>query len=465
MIAMDYQPIGHINETVVAGAELEAESAITLMSLIEEKKSIEEEIQTKRESAFFRGESVFNVGLEDAKPSPIPEVELDDIISLNNGKWQTIIKECYSFRESRDPDRPLSRIEAVSEQVSLPMCDTNSMVFDTSDVTVMEKGGEEVVKIHINSTESIDLFVDRDDIKYYQGMYIPPITRDVSSLEEYINGFDKLSIRNHSEEAREILNHSKPETAGRNVKKTEVVLSHDLDKMSYIPKETYSMDEDSKLANDVSKMRSMSSLPNEKTKKFLFETLTNGYFSVETRSGLFRILTDNIDTAIKYSYGNSPEFIEQFCRLTGTKPVSIPQEEILLLTKKEIPDWSRDFNAEFPEKRSLTESEERRLYDFIDHPRFVDPTSDWTDKVESEEIILKLYENGVINQDEIVSYYASPWDKVKPTEESVINAIKSGDELRVRMSEIDEEYGTELIESIIIWEKRSIYRRSNYPQD
>lgn len=462
---MDYRPIGHLNETIVTGAELEAESSIRLMSLVEQKKAVEEEIQTERENAFFQGDSVLDIGIDDVDTSSVPDRDLEDLMSINNGKWRTIIEECYSFRESRDPERPLSRIEAVSEQVSLPISDVNTMIFDTGNVKVTESDGEEIVEIEINDSESITLFVQKDDMEYYQGMYVPPVTHEISSLKEYVSSFDKLTIRNHSEKAQEVLNHHKPETVDRDIKKTEIVLSHDLDKKTYLPKELYEMDEDSKLAEDVSKMRSMVPLPNEKTREFLFRTLQQGYFFTEVRSKLFRMIKGDESIVLKYSHASSPEYIDQFCQLAGINPVSIPQEDVILLTRKQIPDWIRRFNAEFPEKNSLTESERERLYDFINYPEFVDPISDWTETIRAKEILLELYENDMINQDEIVSYYANPWDEVKPTEKSVMEAIRYGNNLREQMSETDEKYGTDLIDAIIKWEKRSIYRRSDYPKD
>lgn len=459
---MDYRPVGHLDETVVAGAELESESSILFMSLIEQKKAVEEEIQTKRENAFFQRDSVSDIDLDDVGPSSVPDRDLEDLISINNGTWRTIIEECYSFRESRDPERPLTRIEAVSEQVSLPTS-ANSMIFDTDNVTITEGDGEEIIDIKLTDTESITLFVHTDDMHYYQGINVPAVTYDISSLKEYISGFDKLTIRNHSENAQELLNHYKPENTDRDIKKTEIVLSYDLDKKTYLPKEMYEIDEDSKLAEDLYKMRLLTKTPNRDTRKFLLETLQNGYFFTEPRSKLFRMLKGDDSTVLKYSNMSYPEYIGQFCQLTGTDAVGVPQEGIILLTRKQIPDWIRNFNTEFPEKNSLTESERERLYDFIDYPKFVDPISDWTKTIRAKEILLRLYEDDIINQDEIVSYYANPWDGVKPTEGSVMMAITYGSNLREQMRETDEKYGTELIDSIIKWHKRSIYRRSNYP--
>jgi hypothetical protein len=103
--------------------------------------------------------------------------------------------------------------------------------------------------------------------------------------------------------------------------------------------------------------------------------------------------------------------------------------------------------------------------DYVNYPSFLDITQNWQKSLKSKEILLSLYEQNEVSHSDIVSYYLVPWDFVTPSEDKVRMAIDYGYKIREILERMDIRYETDLYDSTVIWEKRKIYRRSNYERD
>lgn len=464
---MKYQPVGSPQNTIVAGAEFSANSGLLFMSMTEDRKHVEENLQERRENKFFNNEFAMDIGASDIEKSDIllTDNQLDEMVSFNNGTWENIIEDCYRWRESRSPESPLGRIKSVSENTNVKS-QVKTLRFDTDKVSVLQLEGDEAIEVHIDENHSLTLFIDVDNMEaYYDTGELNPISEDINSLEDRINQFDRLTIRNHSEAGIEFMNATKPESIRRELSKTEIVLSHSVDRNSYIPEYRIIDDDREIIDKDVATLRGLSPLPNEETKRKILQTLGRGYNISETRIKLVLLLEDEQRMTIPYSYLSNPYYIEEIGRLLGKNIVSIPQKSMMLFTEEAIPDWIQELDDKFPEKNRLDNREKNHIMDYVNHPSFLDITENWQKSLKSKEILLSLYEQNEVSHADIVSYYVVPWDFVIPSEEKVRMAIDYGYKIRDILKRIDRQYETDLHDTTVIWEQRKIYRRSNYKRD
>lgn len=464
---MQYRPVGSLQETVVAGAEFDADSAFTFMSLIEQKKELQRRLQEAREDAFFDPDRMsMDVTIDDIDTEDIilPQREEQEVEGITSGDWRTIIEDCYCYRESRDPEEPLTRLNSVSQNVELPTVDTTSIKFDRDNVRLDTIDGQEALEIHLDQNNSIVLFVDTDNVEFYQGMYNPPVTREIETLYGNIGSFDMVTIRNNTEIGKEVMESVKPETVQREMSTTEVIFGNELSKSHYIPEsQVADPSENEEVFSDIQSLRLCDPLPNRETKKCLLETLESGYLLSEESLKLFDYITGHKENiAVSYSYTATPEYVSELARLTESNVASVPQMERVVLSRDPIPDWMEQLNDEFPDKNELNEAESRKLQEFLDLPEFVNLDSEWINDLKSREKILEMFESQEIGQDKIVSYYLVPWEYIDPSQESVEKAIEYGQDLRERLRSADREYDLSLYESTVIWEQRKVYRRSNF---
>jgi hypothetical protein len=464
---MKYQPVGSPQNTIVAGAEFSAESGLLFMSMAEERKRVEENLQERREDKFFNSGFAMDVGTSEIKKSDtvLTDNQLDEMVSFNNGTWDNIIEDCYRWRESRSPESPLGRMKSASENANVKS-EVNTLRFDTGKVRVVQLEEGEAIEVHIDENHSLTLFIDADNMEaYYDTGELDPISEDIKSLENRINQFNRLTIRNHSEAGIELMNAMKSDSIRRELSKTEIVLSHSVDRNSYIPEYRIIDDDREIIDKDVATLRGLSPLPNEETKRKILQTLGRGYNICETRIKLVLLLEDEQRMTIPYSYLSKPYYIEEIGRLLGKNIVSIPQESMILFTEEAIPDWIQELDEEFPEKNRLDDREKNRIMDYVNYPSFLDITQNWQKSLKSKEILLSLYEQNEVSHSDIVSYYLVPWDFVTPSEDKVRMAIDYGYKIREILERMDIRYETDLYDSTVIWEKRKIYRRSNYERD
>lgn len=464
---MKYRPVGSLQETIVAGAEFDADSAFTFMSLIEQKKELQRRLQEAREDAFFDPDRMsMNVTIDDIDTEDImvPQMEEQEVEGITSGDWRTIIEDCYCYRESRDPEEPLTRLNSVSQNVELPTIDTTSIRFDTDNVRLDTIDGQEALEIHLDQDNSIVLFINTDNVEFYQGMYSPPVTREIDTLYGNTGSFDMVTVRNNTEIGKELMESVKPETVQREMSTTEVIFGNELSKSHYIPESQVSTPSESEeVFSDIQNLRLCDPLPNRETEKILLETLERGYLLSEESLKLFDYITgqrENIE--ISYSYTAKPEYISELARLTESNVASIPQRETLVLSTDLIPDWIEQLDDDFPHKNELSETEAHKLQEFLDLPEFVNIDSDWIDNLRSREKLLEMFESQEIGQDKIVSYYLVPWEYTDPSEESIEQAIRYGQNLRERLRSVDREYDLDLYISTVTWEQRKVYRKSNF---
>lgn len=464
---MKYQPIGSPQNTIVASAEFSADSGLLFMSMAEDRKLIEENLQEMREDKFFSNDFAMDIGVSDIERADtvLTDNQLDEMVSFNNGSWENIIEDCYRWRESRSPESPLGRIKSVSQNTNVKS-QVKTLRFDTDKVRVMQLKDGEAIEVHIDKNHSLTLFIDADNMEaYYDTGGLDPISEDIKSLEGRINQFDKLTIRNHSEEGIELMNATKPDSIRRELSKTEIVLNHTVDKNSYIPESRVIGDDRETIDRDIATLRGLDELPNEKTKRKILQTFGRGYNISETTIKLVLLLEDEQRMTIPYSYLSNPYYIEEISRLLGKNIISIPQESMMLFTEETIPDWICKLNRKFPEKNRLDDNEKSRIMNYANYPSFLDITERWQESLKSKEILLSLYEQNEVSHTDIVSYYVVPWDFVIPSEEKVRMAIDYGYRIRDILKRIDGQYETDLYDSTVIWEQRKIYRRSDYERE
>lgn len=464
---MRYRPVGSLQETIVAEAEFDANSAFIFMSLVEQKKELQRRLQEARENAFFRPNRVsMDVTIDDINTEDIivPEREKQEVAGVTLGDWKNIIEDCYCYRESRDTEEPLTRVNSVSQNVELPTVDTTSIVFDTDNVRLDTIDGQEALEIHFDEDNSIVLFVDTNNIEFYQGMYEPPVTREIDTLHGNTESFDTLTVRNNTERFKNLMEVEKPETVQREISTTELVFANELSKSHYIPEsQVQSPSENEELSSDIQNLRLYNPPLKSKAKKFLLETLERGYLLSEKSLKLFEYITDEKESIeISYSYIGKPEYIGELAHLTESNVANVPQRETLVLSRNDLPDWIEELNDDFPYKNELNETEIRKLQEFLDLPKFVSLDLDWIDDIKSKEIVLEMFESQKISQDDIVSYYLVPWDNINPREESIKKAISYGQNLRERLESVDRKHELDLYESTVIWEQRTVYRKSNF---
>ena len=460
-----YQPVGSNSDTIVAGAEFTPDSALLFMTLLEEQKEAEKQLQEARETAFFDGKRATEITFEDIQTDDLllHKNQLQELQSLNGGTWNQIIEDCYRYSEHRENEKPLDRLQSVSHNSDVPS-ERQSVEFDMDNVDIKTVGGEETVEVNITPTESIKMYVNTDNMEFYKGMYDPPITFDINALGEYADAFNQLTIRNTGKIGRELMQATKPDTINREISKTEVILGNTMDTKQYIPQEVIEEDTDepTELDRDVEQFRTMQPLPNKQTKKKLFETLEKGYLVSEQSLKLFELFTGKQRGTISYSYLSYPRYTKEVATLLNKEMTNIPQQEQMLFTDESPPQWIQKLEEQFPEKNKLIESEKKELAEYVGYPDFLSQTNNWNNNLTAKEILLELFEKQEIPHDHIVSYYLVPWDSIKPTEKSVRQAIEYGENLRNRLNQIDEEYNTQLYESTVVWEQRKIYRRSEF---
>lgn len=468
VLSVKYKPVGRLNETVVAGAEFGADSALIFMSLLEEKKIVEDKLQEARENKFLNENMAMDVSVDDIDTSNLElnKKQLDNIDSINIGIWDNIIEDCYSFRDSREPEEPLDRVTSISENVKLPSVDTTTLRFDADKARVTNIDGDEAIEIHFNTNTSIILFIDSENIEFYQGMYEPPITQDLDTLKGQIENFDEITIRNNTDIGKELMSSAKPKTVKREVTNTEVILSNKIETNTYLP-EPQIMDNDDNPGHleDVRELEKISDISSWESKRCLMETLEEGYLISEKSLKLLEILYNDKNIPVSYSYIASPRYLEEFGRLTDSELIHVPQDELLIFGDEDFPKWIKELDNYFPEKNELSESERNSLYNHLDVPSFIDPNIEWREQVKSKEILLGLFEDQEIAQDHIVSYYLVPWDCIKPERECVKKAIEYGEDLRSTLKKVDKEYELDIYNSTVVWEQRKVYKKGNFSTD
>lgn len=463
-----YQPVGSNLDTIIAGAEFELDSAFLFMTLIEDRKEVQKRLQKARETAFFDGQIATDITVDKIRTEDLllHEEQLKEVQSVNGGTWSQIIEDCYKYSEHRENEEPLDRLQSVSHNSDVPS-ERQALSFDTEKVEIKILDDEEIIEVSVTPTDVIRMYIDTDNMEFYQSMHEPPITFDINTLEEYADAFNKLTIQNTGKIGRELMQATKPDNINREIAKTDIILGNTLDTKQYIPSEVIKEDteEPTELDLDIEELHKMRPLPNDKTKKKLFKTLQKGYLSSEQSLKLFKLFRGKERATVSYSYLSNPRYIQEIATLLDKKITSIPQQEKMLFTDELPPEWIQKLDEEFPEKNRLTQNEERQLAEYVGYPEFLDPTQQWNDTLTAKEILLGLFKKQEIPHDHIVSYYLVPWDFVKPNEKSVRQAIQYGENLRNQLQQIDDEYNTELYDSTVIWEQRKIYLQSQFERD
>lgn len=463
---MKFRPVANDNKTIVAGAGLSADSALLYMSMIEDKKEFEEILQERREDAFFAGDKfAMDVEYDDIIDSEfvLTHKQAKEIDSMNCGTWKTIFEDCYQWSENREPEHPLGRIKSVSQNVNLPSM-PNRLVFDTSNVRVMNIDGEEAIEIHFSDNQSLTVFIDTENMELYNNMYHPPVVADITTLKGMVDEFDELVIRNNSEESIRVMNSFSPDEIKRETTKTEIVLRNDMETKDYIPKSRV-IDEDENrrvLDMDINKLRTLPPMPSDETEKILIETLEQGYNTSERSIKLFELVRGKSRGCVSYSYLGKPYYLEEVARLLGKNMIPVPQEEMMILTDEAVPEWLENLNRQFPQKDKLSDEEMNKVMEYIGIPQFIDFSIEWRDMLKSKEILVNMFEDEEVALEDIVSYYVVPWECVRPSKDSVEDAISYGNDIREELRLVDDEYGTDLYNNTVTWEQRKIYRRSNH---
>lgn len=418
---MQYQPSSFCQDAVLTSAELNQESYQAFMSLIREKKRVSQDLQERRENAVLNNKYAMDVS-----PDPdsfLEKKQLDNIDLMNASRWRTIVENCYI--KGRSLDRSLS----VSKDY-LPIASPRSITVDIEKARVETINGRDVVEIYYNDDISLILDIDTDNIESYQTHQ----TKNLETLNGQLENFEELRIRDTP-------------AANKNVK---VILSNDT-KRVYIPKRQ--LIEDNQQIKDI--VEQLSLLPNETSK--LLKTLEKEHISSEKALKLLDAIDNRKTVDVEYEWLASPSYIEQVAKITDMSTVGVPQQGIIVFFDEDVPEWMTKLDDKFPDKNALSDKETEELYSYLDTPSFITPNWEETDGVKCKEILLELFQDGTITQDKIVSFYLVPWKQISPTKESVLDAIEYGENIRRKVKQIDNKYGTDLYESIVVSEQRKIY--------
>lgn len=461
---MNYRRVGQFRESVVASASFQRDSSRLFKVLIDDRAVAEERLQEKREDKFFNRESITDVTVNDIKTDDlvISEEMLSEVDSINLGTWSNIVEDCYSYSDHRDPDHPLDRVSSVSKNINIPEMSEKSVRFRTENVEVINDGSDEFIRITVmDGGPYMQLQLDTNNMEFYQGMYDPPITKDVSSFTDYIDDFDTMSIRQNGNIGKMLMESVGPDTVERDIKDIEVFLGRDPDMLSYVPETDEYADSD-EMKKVIGDLKMLDPLLNEETKEKLIQSLELGSIGRETKLQLLDIIYNNKRMFTSFSYLAIPPYLEQVQRLTNREVVSIPQEKMLLFTDENPPKWLAQFNKEFPEKNTLTDDEYDKIQSYLDLPEFITLSNEWNDDLHAREILLTLFEDQEITQEDIVSFYLVPFDRINPSKRSVLSTIEYGEKIREQLKTIDEKYGTDLFNLVIKWERRKIFRKENH---
>lgn len=455
-----FTPVRTNKKTVACSARFCKGSKDIYRRIYNQKKSLDKELQEKRESVFFnpnREKYVADINPDDLDLSnyDLNSLEINEVNKLNTNIWEQILKDCYRFRKSRSPERPLNPLNSVSQNVNLPNVEDDYLQFKTDQVTKTVINGEESIEIHISENFALTLTVNNDAILYESAT---DKKQSVGSIQPHINEFDTILVRDINKNTVKQISGSSSSTALDDMDSEIVLINENVD-LERTPTDDLYMD--AEIDTDIQVLQNCNSLPDSQTKEELINTLCRGYLKWNQRSEILSFLEFEDKKLVEFNSLMHPEYISILCDIMRCNIAHIPQIRSVLLSKETIPKKIQDLSSSFPDKNRLTEEDTENIRNFLNVPDFVNLTPDdrWRSNLKFHEQVARMYQSSEITHDDIVSLLIIPWDSIKYDQESIESAIHYGKEFRDTINTLDTKYNTNLEENIVKNKKEKIYRR------
>ena len=186
----------------------------------------------------------------------------------------------------------------------------------------------------------------------------------------------------------------------------------------------YNADTDDVLKSDVLSVRTAKTPIDE-----VYNILHSKYYY--TRASQFFIelfLSGKLDR-LNFAYGNNvPVLTKTICDELDIYMYHVPQIGQVVLSHDKInTELFNHVQSEFPEKQSLTKTENRELRDILNHP----PIANYSPNEEAGkvyELLLSLQDDNILSTEECFYYELVPF-RVSPTKNAIINSIKHGKQI------------------------------------
>jgi len=133
---------------------------------------------------------------------------------------------------------------------------------------------------------------------------------------------------------------------------------------------------------------------------------------------------------LNFAYGNNaPVLTKTICDELDIHMYHAPQIGQVVLSHTEInTNLFNHIQSEFPEKQSLTETENRELTKILNHPS----AANYSSKVEAGkiyELLSSLQNNEMVSTEECFYYELAPF-RISPTKTAILNSIKYGKQIK-----------------------------------
>lgn len=146
--------------------------------------------------------------------------------------------------------------------------------------------------------------------------HYPAKIKSMNSIKDAVNKFDKLIVRNNSDKSVEQINSTRT-SDDKKITNTEITLKYESDVKDYIPRGEANKPykNDKTLKEDISDLKSLSSVPSRGTERILVKTLSRDYNSNRQRLRILDILESSIETGkgrrtVPYEKLSKPKYLE-----------------------------------------------------------------------------------------------------------------------------------------------------------
>jgi hypothetical protein len=343
-----------------------------LITIAERVSDFNSELHSVRESRFHNRKSVFNVDENSELQedySVVPDAKLEEVRRVNDIKWNQVFESILS---GKNPS------VAVSECSTGRSRSSGHFRFGDNDFTCV---GE---KIWLSFDEH-EMAV-RPDEPVYEG--------DIN--------FDQLIIKG--------LKNARKSSCSPTVQ-LKFVNTESPRQYSY-EKPTVGDRADAELFQELNL--------NENSQKERGFNMIHEKYDTGTAIQLMLFIEGEIDAArFEYSSTSSPAFGEALTELEGVFSEHIPQEGIILLTRREI-DFR--FSGIFPGKQSLSESEKYNVLQAAGYP--VDGTGY---KYSQNELIARKFSRNEVSEQDVEDFKLCHWTPIMSNESDVLQeSIRMG---------------------------------------
>jgi len=129
---------------------------------------------------------------------------------------------------------------------------------------------------------------------------------------------------------------------------------------------------------------------------------------------------------LNFAYGNNvPVLTKTICDELDIYMYHVPQiGQVVLSDNKINTEFFNNVQSEFPEKQSLTETENRELRRILNHPSI----ANYSPNIEAGkvyELLSSLQNNEMLSTEECFYYELAPF-RISPTKNAIISSIKYG---------------------------------------